>query len=826
LNTSSDQPTIDDAMELLRNARLALRGLMKARGYACAAVFTLALVVSANATMFSAVYAVLLRPLPIRQPEELIVGWGSDQAQHLAVVELSYRNFEEWTTGSASFVQAAAMGSSTWPAVLDSPDGSTRLSSAGVSASFFDTVGVVPVLGRGFRTDDDLPGAPRVVVLSHRLWTTRFGADPRVVGTTIALTQPHTVVGVMPEGFDFPRGTDFWTPVVPILAGSGGEWRTDALSSVGVLFVIGRLRPGVTPRMAQDELDSRARRLEQRGSSPRFGSAVVVTPFQEYTFGAARPALWALLAAVGVLLLIGCANVSGLMLTRLSLRRREHAVRLALGAVGRTLASLWVAETLILSIAGGAVGLFASAWIAKLMVALAPDDIPRLTEASMNVPVALFTGGVLFIAALVCGAGPVHHATAANVIEALHDDARSGMSRHTRRSRSLLLVLQIALSVVLLVAAGLVVRSFANLRAIDLGFVPSQVVTMTVAPRNPSRPPNQWMDDLLRRLSGLPEVDAAGAVFLRPLALGPIGQDTTVVLEGQPDTPQAERQNPALNYQVATPGYFSAMRIALKRGRLFNAQDSARSTPVALLSVSAARRLWPGRDPVGKRLLLPTFKPDGPSKAWRTVVGVVSDVRYRGIDDARLDVYDAASQSPMAANDVVVRTSGDVRRVAAAVQAEARRLDPRVVIDRLTTMEAIVARAVGPWRFSVWMFTVFAGLALVLAAVGLFSVVSLDVAQRRREFAVRFALGGRRKDVVQPLLAEAGRRLLIGLTLGIVTSLVASQMLRGLLVGVERVDATTYALVITLLAAVVIVAAGVPAWRAASIDPSSVLKRD
>src|SRR5258708_7323909 len=441
-------------MGTLHGARLAFRNLVKTPGYTLAAVITLTLVMAANSAMFSAVYAVLLRPLPIRHTENLVVCWASDQSRQLPVVELSYRNFEDWSSHSKSFTQAAAIGSSTWPALLDGPDGSARLSSAGVSVSFFETLGVVPEYGRTFRADDDVPKAPRVVILSHRTWVTRFGADPQIVGTTIQLTELHTIVGVMPEAFDFPRGTDFWTPVVPILVNSGKQWRADALNDVGVLFVIGRLRAGVTPRMAAEELDGLAGQLERNGASRRFGSGVEVTPFLDYVLGPVRQALWALLAAVGVLLLIGCANVSALMLTRASLRRREHAVRIALGATGRDLAGLWISGAVILSVAGGALGLMTSEWISKAIVAIAPEDVPRLTHGPVNFPVPVFTCGTLFTVAILCGAGPIPHASAVTVVEALNEAARSTPSRQTHRTRSLLVILQIGLTVVLLIAAG------------------------------------------------------------------------------------------------------------------------------------------------------------------------------------------------------------------------------------------------------------------------------------------------------------------------------------------------------------------------------------
>lgn len=811
---------------MLSDVRLAFRYLLKAPGDSFAAIVVLALAIGANTAVFSAVHAVLLDPPPVRQPGDLVICWASDRSHDLAVVELSYRNFQDWATHSRSFSQAAALGSSTWPAVLDGQGESVRLSSAGVSVSFFETLGVPPEIGRSFRPGDDLPGMPRVVVLSHRTWVGRFGADPAVVGTTIQLDKPHTIVGVMPDGFEFPRGTDFWTPVVPILAESASGWRSDTLEDVGVLFVIGRLREGVTPGLANDELDRLADQLEQGGGAHRFGTAVVVTPFLDYVLGPTRRALWALLAAVGVLLLIGCANVSGLMLTRVSLRRREHAVRLALGATARMVGRHWAMETLILSVAGGVLGLVVSHWMARTIVALAPEDIPRLADASLNLPVAAFTCFAVLTSALLCGAGPVRSAGTLNLIDALNEGSRSTPGQQTLRARTLLSILQIALTVVLLVAAGLVVRSFVSLRSIDLGFTPANVLAMNVGPRNPQPSANQWVEALLRRVEALPDVEAAGAVYLRPLALGPIGQESSVVLEGQPDTPAAARQNPALNYQVATPEYFTAMRIRLTRGRLFSADDRAESPRVALVSESTARRLWPGQDPIGRRVSMPLFDPDGRLRAWRTVVGVVSDVRYRGIDDVRLDVYDAALQSPLAATDLVIRTSGDVRRVIAAVQTEARRLDPRVVVDRVTTMEAIVSRAVAPWRFSMWMFTLFAVCAFVLATVGLFSLVSLDVAQRRHEFAVRLALGAQRADVLRPVLLAAASRALTGVAIGLPVAIAGARGIRGLLFGVGALDATTYAAVIALMFTVVAVASYLPARRAAEVDPLTLLRRE
>jgi putative ABC transport system permease protein len=809
----------------VRDVGLTLRDLLRQPGYTLAAVITLALTIGANSAIFSVVYTVLLKPSAIFQPGNLVISWERDPGAS-PVVEISYRNFQDWAAHSRSFSHAAAVGSSTWPAVLDMRGESVRLSSAGVSATFFDTLGVTPVIGRVFRPEDDLPNAARVAILSHATWVARFGADPGTIGSTIQLDQPHTVVGVMPGGFDFPRGTDVWLPVVPILAGAGGGQLQSPLEDVGVLFAVGRLRNGVTPGMAADDLNRVATELQRSGGAHRFGKAVVVTPFGDYVIGPLRQALWALFAVVGVLLLIGCANVSGLMLTRISLRRREHAIRLALGASRTHLARQWVVETLILSAAGGCLGLVTSRWIAKALVAIAPQDVPRLTEVSISLPVAAFTFMAVLVTALLCGAQPVLHAGRLNLVEALNDAARATPGRQSLRARSLVVVLQISLTVVLLVATGLVVRSFVNLRSIDLGFVPANVLTMNLEPRDPKPSANEWMRELLARVTALPEVDAAGAVLLRPLALGPIGAESTVLLEWQPDTPAQRRLNSTLNYQVATPGYFTAMRIQLRRGRLFTDRDDARSPRVAIVSESTARRLWRGDDPIGKRILMPTQTPDGGPEVWRTVVGVVSDVRYRGIDDLRLDVYDAALQAPSAAADLVIRTSGDPFAVAALVQTEARRLDPRVLIGRLMTMDAIVSRAVAPWRFSAWMFTLFALLAFVLATVGLFSVVSLDVAHRRHEFAVRLALGAQRADVRQAVLVSVLWRVVPGVVLGVLTAVFGTRAIGHILFDVKLLDRPTYAAVVVLVLAVVTAASWLPAHRAATVDPLTLLRRE
>ncbi len=797
-----------------------MRRLFAQPGYVAGCVVTLAIAIGAGSAIFGVLHGVVLEPLPIRDPGALVMGWEEDRARSLDVVELTYRSFEYLASHSKTLANAAVMGSSTWPDVLTSDGEPARVATAGVSASFLDTLGARPLHGRGFRPEDDRSGAAPVALVSHAFWTRRFGADPTVVGRMIQLDRRVEVIGVMPAGFDFPRGADFWIPVVPVLAQAGGT-RFDGLKNIGVLFAIGRLRPGVTAAVATQELETLAAQAVREGDAIRFGSSFVVTPFLDHALGFVRPALWAAQAAVGVLVLIACANVSGLMLTRARRRTREYVIQRALGATPGRLARQWMGEALLLAAAGGALGLLAAQWMLKAIVTLAPPGIPRLSDVAINLPVVLFALAATTMAALLCGASAVRHATGGNLLSALADTARGTPGPRSTRTRSALLSVQVALAVVLLVAAGLILQSFRNLGQIDVGFTPSNVVAMDVSPQTTGRPVNEWMAELIERVSQLPEVENAGAVLLRPLALGPIGQETDVVLEGQVDSADTRHRNPALNAQVATPGYFKAMRIPLLAGRFFGDADQAKSERVAIVGESTARRLWPGASAVGRRMLTPTHGPNR-ERTWQTVVGVVADVRYRGLTDPRLDVYDAAAQSPLAATDLVVRARGDLGVVSQAVQAEARRLDPTVVVDRVTSMDAILGRATSPWRLSAWIFTLFAAIAFAIATVGLVSVVALDVAERRRELAIRLALGADRGQIVRLVLRSAGTGALVGVAAGVALALAATRALGSLLFEVTAVDPGTYGLVVVLVAGVVALASYLPARQAARVDPATL----
>jgi predicted permease len=813
-------------MSVATDLRLTWRTLRGRAGYTLAAVLTLALGVGATTAMFSAVHAVLLAPQPIRDAGRLVVGWGLEPEKSHGLVELTYYDVDALGAASRTVSPMAAVGASTWTAVLDDRGGPARVSYAGVSGTFFQTLGVTAALGRALQPQDDVPGGPNVLVLGHAMWRDRFGGDPGIVGRTLRLDgEAQTVVGVMPAGFEYPRGAEFWTPLAPGLSAANAVWKTDVLANVGVLFLVGRLRDGVTAAAAAADLSDIGRRLDAARPSPQVGSRVALTPFVDHVVGPARQALWALLGAVIVLLLVACVNVSGLMLTRASHVRREHAVQMALGASPTGIARQWLVESIVLAGAGGALGLLAASSLTSAMLALAPDGIPRLADARVNVPVAIAAVAATLAAAVLCGAAPMRLARRTPLLDALQE-ARGTAAARPLRWRAALLSLQIAMAVVLAVAAGLIGRSFQRLRAIDLGFQSSEVLSLQIDPQLPPARVNAWMQQLIDAMAERPGIEAIGAVYLRPLALGPIGQGTAVVLEGQPDTPETAAANPLLNYQVATPGYFAAMRIPLRAGRLFTDDDRDGSERVVLVGESTARRLWPGRDAVGQRLLTASFdrREGAPKKAWRRVVGVVADVRYRGLREVSLDLYDPPTQSTTPATDLVIRTRGDALALASIVRDEARRLAPSAIVDGVTTVDAIVGQAQAPWRFGAWVFALFAVVALALTAVGLFSVVALDVAQRRREFAVRLALGATDTDVARRVLVDAGRRAAIGLGAGLIVAAVASTAIRSLLFGIPPVDVPTYAAVGATIAAVVVSAAWIPVRRAVRVAPAEVLR--
>jgi predicted permease len=805
--------------------RLALRHLRRSPGYFVAAVVTFALAIGANSAIFSAVRAVLLRPLPIDDAPRVAAVWQTD-ARGQGVVELTYRHLREWTEAGRTFTSAAVMASHNWNAVLTGRGEPYRIWFNAVSANFFDTLGVRPVLGRSFRPDDDVMNARSVAVLNYNTWVRRFGSDPRAVGSTMTLDgSPTEIVGVMPPGFDVPRGAEFWVPAAPIVAGSSNPPKAENLDVFGVFYVVGRLRQGLAMSAVRAEIDGVEARLNRDNPGRlKWGKGTAVTPMLDYVFGPVRGALRLLWIAVGVLLLIACANVSGLMLSHVARRRHEDAIRLALGANRAAVARLWLTEIGLVALAGGALGLVAATILVRAIVTLAPDDLPRVGDVAVDGGVALFTFSIVVAVAVFTGLMPLRQAGSVSLLEAF-EGARATAGRKTLRARSALLVAQIALSVVLLVAAGLVVRSFVVLRQTDLGFTSDRVVSLTLVTQGATTlPPNQYLREVLVRVRAQSSVEAAGAVYLRPLLLGPIGDGLQVVLEGQPQTAASMDANPTLNHQAATPGYFEALKIPLRAGRFFTDQDTADRERVAIVGESTAKRLWPGQNAIGRRVTMFSYSRTGPRMAARTVVGIVADVRYHALGEVQYDIYDPAMQIDRPINNIVVRTRAGARDTADMVRTVARSLDATAIVDEVTTMDNVVGRAEAPWRLATWMFVLFAGLAFGLSALGLFSLVALEVAYRRREFAIRLALGSPGGSIVKSVMLRAWWRAAAGLAIGFAVAIAASRALRSLLFGIAPDDAATYASVLAIVLLAVAIAAWLPARRALVNDPHAVLR--
>jgi putative ABC transport system permease protein len=817
--------------------RMALRNLRKAPGYSLAAVATLALAIGASTAIFSAVYAVLLKPMPIRDPGRLVVGWGTSAEANVRVIELSYLDIRDIGAAAPAVGRVASHGSSTWTAILDGEGAPVKVPTTGVSGDFFEVMGAAPHLGRMIQPEDDRTTAAPVIVISHATWTRQFGSDPAVIGRRIRLDdQLHEVIGVMPASFTYPQGTDAWRAVAPVLGDPVPGGNPNPMRNIGVLFLIARLNDGVTPAAAAAEWSRVHAQIMKAttpaGVPPRIYD-LAVTPFLDHQIGPARQAMWVLFGAVGVLLLIACANVSGLMLTRVSLRHHDDAIRVAVGGSRWAIARLWAAETMWLTAIGGTVGLLTCQWLIAMIVALAPEGIPRLDEVAIDRTVAMFSIAVMAVATLLCAAAPIRQAGIVNLTDTLNDGSRTVAGGRSYRTRSSLLVVQIGLAVVLLVAAGLVVRSFSALQNLDLGFDRQAVLRMKVEPRIDAPLINQWVADLLPQIAALPAVDAAGAVYLTPMEFGSIGHGTWAIAEGQPETPLTAQRNPIVNYLSATPDYFTAMRIPLRRGRMFTADDRASSPRVTLISESTAAAFFPGQDPIGKRFKAASFNDNdrNPQGVWRTVIGVVGNVRYRGLHEVPLDMYDPPTQSTVGTTTsfVIRLTPGQEHQslaVAAAIQTQAKQRDPRVLISGIMMLEDVVNKEIAPWRFSAWVFALFAGLAFALAMLGLFSLVSLDVANRRREFAIRMAVGATGGHIVSGVFRSAGARAAIGMAAGLAVAMIATRSLQSLLFGVALVDLPTYTAVAGLVAIVVALASYLPARRAALANPIALLRRE
>ena len=696
-----------------------------------------------------------------------------------------------------------------------------QIESSRVSADFFRTLGANPLLGRTFTAEDDRPGAARVVVVSHRLWRDHFGADENLTGQTLTLNEtPFSIVGVMPADFEFPKGVDIWSPLSASIGGGALENRAAVF-----LQAVGRLKPGVTREGAEAEMNAVINRVASaHPETEAEGHRVVITPAVEYLFGSAQLALWLLLAATGLLLLIACANVASLLLARATSRRKEIAVRSALGASRFRIVRQLFIESLTLAVAGGALGVLFAYWLADLLVVVAPTDIPRVENVRIDAAVLLFSIAATLLTAVLFGLVPALNATRMNLSAALGDGSRTAGERHGNRLRSALVVSEIAITLVLLAGAGLALRSFVKLHQVDTGFDTENVLTFQLRLFGKKYPDAKSVRDfyqqLIERLEAQSGVEAAGAVLIRPLE-GVIGWDVPYRTANQ--TPDEAKRNRVPNFEVVTPHYFRSVGLPLKTGREFTEQDTDEAPKVAIISEAMARSAFaPGSDPIGQRLRL--FDPTDPDTEWHTVVGVVGDARYREVRDARWDVYVHYRQFAFPVRYITVRTSSDPATFASTVRREVAALDPQQAVTSVKTTRQLFSENVARPRFNSLLLGLLASLAALLAGLGIYGVISYSVALRTREIGVRIALGAQRGDVLRLVLKQGLTLILNGLAIGLVAAFLLSRLMESLLFGISAADPATFVVVSLLLIVVALLACYVPARRAMRVDPMVALR--
>ncbi|HYP26759.1 MAG TPA: ABC transporter permease [Blastocatellia bacterium] len=824
--------------DLRHGARLSL----KQPGFTLVAVMTLALGIGANTAIFSVVQTVLLRPLPFMRQERLAVAWKTDETSSHAFIEISIPEFNDWRSQSQVFENLAAMTTTVYgfSYMLTGRGEAAEVNSARVSADFFPTLGVNPALGRAFTPDEDRPGEAGVVVISHQLWQGRFGGDPDLIGQMITLNDggkqaaleaavnPNpsgpairlndigmTVIGVMPADFEFPKGVDIWVP----LSATSGKALVE--NRIGFLQAVGRLKPAVTLEQAQAELDTIIRRVaaehpEMKASAERS----VVKPLARHIFGDARPALYLLLAATALLLLIACANIANLMLARATSRRKEIAVRAALGASRDRIARQLMSESLVLAVAGGGLGTLLAYLLIGMLPGLAPADIPRIEAVRMNGRVLFFTFGLTFLSAFICGLAPALITSKVNLNEALAaDSSRVGGEPRGNRLRGALVVGQVAVTLMLLIGAGLISRSFLNLQQVDLGFDPRNVVTLQLQLHGEKYPDvestRDYIQQLLERVEAQPGIISAGAALIRPLE-APIGWYVRYAAEGQP--PDEVMRNEVLNCESITPHYLRSIGIPLKAGREFTEQDDADAPQVVIISEALSRRIVaPGVDPLGKRINLG-------GQGWCTIVGIAGDARLREIKEAGWNVYVPYRQFPYPVTCVTVRAASDPSSIIAMVRGEVTALDPDQAVTSVKTMEEVVSTALARPRFNTLLLNLLSATAALLAGVGIYGVISYSVMRRTREIGIRMALGAQTHDVVKLVMMQGAKLALVGIGLGMVGAVCLTGLMENLLFEVSATDPLTFAIIALLLTAVALLACWLPTRKATKVDPLVALK--
>ena len=815
---------------LFKDIRYSIRGLLKHPGFTLVALITLALGIGANTAIFTVVNAVLLLPLPFAEPQQLVFIWQTHPfGKRIGVDKLpsSFADFLDWQEQSNQFEGMSLIDS--WGGNLTGVDMPEHVDGARVSVNLLSLLRARPALGSDFNAEHAKPGNDRVVLLSYGLWQRRFGGDTNVVGRQMQIDgEAYTIQGVMGKDFAFPKDvglpdyfsfekTEVWLP-----AALSDQQRRNRESHH--LAVIARLKPGATLAQAQSDMAAIARNVEQKDPKQAKDWGTSVNLVHEQVVGSSRKMILILLGAVGFVLLIACANVANLLLARATSRQKEIAIRTALGAGRLRIVRQLLTESVLLSLGGGTLGVLLASWSVKLLVGFSSGRLPRLGEINLDGRVLWFTLGVSLITGVLFGLVPALQSSKIDLNESLKESGRSAMGgRHRQRARSMLVVSEVALSLVLLIGAGLLIKSFLHLQNVNPGFAPDHLLTINLALPQAKYKENAQMSrffaQVVERVRAIPGVDAAAAVSHLPLS----GQEELdgFTVEGRP-APVDLSQIQTADFRVVTPDYFRAMQIPLLKGRSFTDQDRANTTNSIIIDETFARQVFPGEDPIGKRIDEQGGRED---HGFATIIGVVGSVKHTDLSIvSRPAMYVVADQSPWQYMTLVIRSKNDPASLTAAVRREVGAIDKDQPLSEITTMDRLFAKAVAPQRFNMLLVGLFAVIALMLATVGIYGVIGYSVTQRAQEMGVRLALGASARDILRLIIGQAMLTALIGVGIGLIAAFALTRVMSSLLYEVSATDPAVFAGLSVLLVGVALIASYVPARRATKVDPLVALR--